>query len=267
MKSHIITGVILLVLLKAATINVGKNGTKGVVYKSGKKIASIVGHQVVRESEKAVEKKTKSVFRASFQRQIVKSIRKDQVSLGKIVPYGNGGINKEKRTLREICTHPIPQKLLKETESLGIAPTTLSKIKKDLSKMGSKIIPEPSQNGHVNLSTLAWPGINPPLPNKENLIKAIMNNRKGMKIEDIGPDDIRKVSYDIAYQALANKYNITKEQASLLIGKLDMVIHESESGVVEIVPNNVHRFKQLYAHKGYVSKMMKEISGKDILEE
>ena len=64
---------------------------------------------------------------------------------------------------------------------------------------------------------------------------------------DITPEDIRGVSYDIAHQAIANKYGITKDQARLLIGKLDLVIHETENGVVEIVPNNVHRFNQIYA--------------------
>jgi len=45
------------------------------------------------------------------------------------------------------------------------------------------------------------------------------------------------------------------------------VIHETDDARIEIVPNNVHRFKQLYAHKGYVSKMLKEINGKDVFDE
>jgi len=45
------------------------------------------------------------------------------------------------------------------------------------------------------------------------------------------------------------------------------VIHETDDGRIEIVPNNVHRFKKLYAHKGYVAKMMKKINGKDIADE
>jgi hypothetical protein len=45
------------------------------------------------------------------------------------------------------------------------------------------------------------------------------------------------------------------------------VIHETDDGRIEIVPNNVHRFKQLYAHKGYVSKMLKLINGKEIADE
>ena len=46
-----------------------------------------------------------------------------------------------------------------------------------------------------------------------------------------------------------------------------LVIHETDDGTIEIVPNNVHRFKQLYAHKGYVSKMLKAINGREVISE
>ena len=56
-----------------------------------------------------------------------------------------------------------------------------------------------------------------------------------------------------------------------IIGLIDLVIHETDDGRIEIVPNNVHnnvhRFKQLYAHKGYVSKMLKLINGKEVADE
>ena len=46
-----------------------------------------------------------------------------------------------------------------------------------------------------------------------------------------------------------------------------LVIHETDDGKIEIVPNNVHRFKQRYAHKGYVSKMLKAINGREVISE
>ena len=187
---------------------------------------------------------------------------KKNIPIEKVIPYGNGGINAEKRTLLEICKNPVPSHLLKNIDNLGIEKKTLARIKNDVSKMGASTIPNPSHNGHVDLSSVAWKGINPKLPNKAELINAIMRKKRSIALKDITPDDIREVSYTIARQSLAKKYGITQEQAGLIIGKLDLVIHEAESGVVEIVPNNVHRFKQLYAHKGYVSKMMKEINGK-----
>lgn len=187
---------------------------------------------------------------------------KKNIPIEKVIPYGNGGINAEKRTLLEICKNPVPSYLFKNIDNLGIGKKALARIKNDVSKMGTSTIPNPSHNGHVDLSSVAWKGINPKLPNKTELINTIIRNKKNIALKDITPDDIREVSYTIARQSLAKKYGITQEQAGLIIGKLDLVIHEAESGVVEIVPNNVHRFKQLYAHKGYVSKMMKEINGK-----
>lgn len=262
MKGHIITGVILLILLKVGTVNVGRNGAKGAVYNAGKKIVNIIGRQTFKVGESAVERQMKASFRKSFQKQIVGSVKKNKLSLKKMVPYGNGGINIEKRTLGEICEQPVTNKLLKELDNMGLSSKSLSQIKADLSKMGSNDVPLPAENGNVDFSAISWPGVSPKLPNKKKLIEEISKNRKITDVADIRPDDIRKVSYDYAHNALAEKYGITKEQASRIIGKLDLVIHEAESGVAQIVPNNVHRFKQLYAHKGYVSKMMKEINGK-----
>lgn len=71
----------------------------------------------------------------------------------------------------------------------------------------------------------------------------------------------------VGRNALADRYGITISKAGHIIGLLYLVIHETDDGRIEIVPNNVHRFKQLYAHKGYVSKMMKEINGKEIADE
>ncbi len=262
MKGNIITGIILLILLKVGTTNIGRNGAKGAIYNTGKKIVNIVGRQSFKIGENIVERRAKSAFRTSFQKQITHSVKKNKLSLGKIVPYGNGGINAEKRTLSEICEQPVTKKIMNGLDNMNINKNSLDKIKADLKKMGSKNVPLPSENGHVDFSSISWPGISPKLPNKEKLIEEISKNRKITDLADIHPDDIRKVSYDIAHNALVEKYGITKEQAKLIIGKLDLVIHEAENGVVQIVPNNVHRFKQLYAHKGYVSKMMKEINGK-----
>lgn len=191
---------------------------------------------------------------------------KHKTSLEDVIPFKNDGINKEKRTLREICKKPIPQELISKLDEMGLDPFVVKRIKEDLSKMGSDKVPHPSINGHVDLKDIAWPGISPKLPDKESLIIAIKKNKKGIDLKDIGDRDIRDVSYDIARQTLADKYGITKEQAKDLIGLLDLVPHETENGVLQLVPTNVHKFKQLYAHKGYVSKMLKQINGKDVVD-
>ena len=92
-------------------------------------------------------------------------------------------------------------------------------------------------------------------------------NYPSISLDDINPRSIRDITYYIGRKALADKYGITIAKAGHIIGLLDLVIHETDDGRIEIVPNNVHRFKQLYAHKGYVSKMLKLINGKEVADE
>ena len=105
------------------------------------------------------------------------------------------------------------------------------------------------------------------MPEKDGLIAAIRQNYPGISLDEINPRSIRDITYYIGRKALADKYGITIAKAGHIIGLLDLVIHETDDGRIEIVPNNVHRFKQLYAHKGYVSKMLKLINGKEVADE
>ena len=184
-----------------------------------------------------------------------------------IIPSGNGGINGEGRTLREICEHPVPDHLIKKLDEERLAPEIVSRMKADLARMGSSRVPQPAQNGHVDFSAIAWPGVSARLPEKDGLIAAIRQNYPGISLDDITPRSIRDITYYIGHKALADKYGITIAKAGHIIGLLDLVIHETDDGRIEIVPNNVHRFKQLYAHKGYVSKMLKLINGKEVADE
>lgn len=184
-----------------------------------------------------------------------------------IIPSGNGGINGEKRTLKEICEHPVPEHLIRKLDGLGIASDIVSRMKADLARMGSSRVPQPAQNGFVDFREIAWPGVSARLPEKAELIAAIQKDYPDIALEDISARSIRDVTYYIGRKALSDKYGLTIKQAANIIGLLDLVIHETDDARIEIVPNNVHRFKQLYAHKGYVSKMLKEINGKEIADE
>ena len=260
----------ILAFVLSSCVNAGKKGATSLSYKYGKKIARLAGKDVSKESVSEIaQKEAEMQFTKSFVKntRIVSIGTKKNIPIEEVVPFGNGGINAEKRTLLDICKNPVPLSLFNEIDELGIDKNVLLKIKADIKRMGSTVVPTPSNNGHVDFSSIAWKEINPVLPNKEELIKIIKNKRKNITANDITPEDIRGVSYDIAHQAIANKYGITKDQARLLIGKLDLVIHETDDGRIEIVPNNVHRFKQLYAHKGYVSKMLKLINGKEVTDE
>lgn len=189
------------------------------------------------------------------------------MDIGLIIPSGNGGINGEGRTLREICEHPVPKKLIEKLDRERIAPEIVCRMKADLARMGSSQVPQPAQNGYVDFSAIAWPGISAKLPEKDTLIYAIRQNFPNIELNEIDSRTIRDITYGIGRKALADKYGITIKQAAGIIGLLDLVIHETDDGKIEIVPNNVHRFKQLYAHKGYVSKMLKAINGREVISE
>lgn len=189
------------------------------------------------------------------------------MNIESIVPYGNGGINREGRTLLEICRHPVPEALIAKLDELPIAPDAIRKIKADITRMGTTQVPQPAQNGHVDFSQIAWPGVTANLPDKDTLIEAIQLKSPNINLDDIDSPHIREITYYIGQQALAEKYGITTTQAARIIGLLDLVIHETEDDHIEIVPNNVHRFKQLYAHKGYVAKMLKDINAREVTNE
>ena len=97
-----------------------------------------------------------------------------------IIPSGNGGINGEGRTLREICEHPVPDHLIKKLDEERLAPEIVSRMKADLARMGSSRVPQPAQNGHVDFSAIAWPGVSTRLPEKDGLIAAIRQNYPGI---------------------------------------------------------------------------------------
>ena len=189
------------------------------------------------------------------------------MNLCDIIPSGNGGINGEGRTLREICEKPVPEHLIWKLDEERLAPEAVNRMKADLARMGTSRVPQPAQNGHVDFSAIAWPGVSARLPEKEALVAAIRENYPDITLDDINPRSIRDITYYIGRKALADKYGISIPKAARIIGLLDLVIHETDDGRIEIVPNNVHRFKQLYAHKGYVSKMLKLINGKEIADE
>lgn len=196
-----------------------------------------------------------------------RQFKKTFENIGDIIPSGNGGINGEGRTLKEICEKPVPEHLIRKLDGVGVASDIVSRIKADLARMGSSRVPQPAQNGHVDFREIAWPGVSARLPEKAELIAAIRNSYPNIAFDDISARSIRDVTYYIGRKALADKYGLTIKQAANIIGLLDLVIHETDDARIEIVPNNVHRFKQLYAHKGYVSKMLKEINGKEIADE
>ena len=111
-----------------------------------------------------------------------------------IVPFGNGGINGEGRTLKKICEKPVPEHLIGKLDDERLAPEVISRMKADLARMGSSRVPQPAQNGHVDFSAIAWPGVSARLPEKDGLIAAIRQNYPGISLDDINPRSIRDIT-------------------------------------------------------------------------
>lgn len=77
------------------------------------------------------------------------------------VPKGNGGINKEGRTIKDICKQPVPDHILDVDfimKHLGIKDRKLAqRISDDFRKWTSNKVPMPSKEGHVDFSSVEHP--------------------------------------------------------------------------------------------------------------
>ena len=136
------------------------------------------------------------------------------MNIESIIPSGNGGINGEGRTLKEICECPVPEHLIRKLDEERLAPEVVNRMKADLARMGSSRVPQPAQNGHVDFSAIAWPGVSARLPEKDGLIAAIRQNYPGISLDDITPRSIRDITYYIGRKALADRYGITISKAA-----------------------------------------------------
>lgn len=187
------------------------------------------------------------------------------------VPKGNGGINKEGRTIKDICKQPVPDHILDVDfvmSKLGIKDRKLAqRISDEFRKWTSNKVPMPSKEGYVDFSSVEHPLFKVKLPDtKEELLKEARKFRPEATLDDLDAVDIRRVSYSKMRRQIAEHYGIPESKAGDLIGTMDCVIHETTEGFATIVPNNLHRCKDLYSHKGYVSKMKMTEMDEDLIE-
>lgn len=175
-------------------------------------------------------------------------------NISDIIPSGHDGINKENRTLSEIAEKPITDECAENVhkELSGIDPATREKMLEDFGQ--SVNVPKKHVDKHVDLKPAKLGDVEIELPDAKDYPDLL-----GKEASEITDDDIRKYNYDKFHEALADKYGITKTEASLFIGKIDSVIHEDENGTAYLVPNNMHKYTELYAHNGYVSKILNEL--------
>lgn len=249
---------VLFVIICSSCNQLGRNGAKTISKKVGKETVEkgtrLLGRQTAKELGEEITEK-------SFKQSLKQGLKTSASKLAKTIPYG-GGINKEGRTLEEIASKPLLDQQIAAFKNFcqkeGINSDICKKILADFTK--KRGIPKPSVNGHVDFSKAAIEIGK--FPTKEVLEK--MLKEQGLKATSA---NIRKIHYDLALEAFAKKYGITKKQASQIIGnQFDHVIHEAENGAIQIVPNNIHRFQALYKHNGLVAKRVKELTG-EIIEE
>lgn len=222
--------------------------------------AKILGKTTAKEySIKQSQQELKTAFSKSLSRSYSKEEWKNIKKIQNEVPSDKSNINKERRTLLEIAQKPIPDKLVSSFKEYCVkANISIESMNKIISELNSpKKIPLPSVDWHVDFSKVAV--TIGKLPSKEELASILKS--RGMEVT---AKNIRAIHYELAWEAFAKRYGVTKKQAELIIGKLDYVIHESEDGFIELVPNNFHRFKKLYSHSGLVAKRVKELTGKVI---
>jgi len=218
-----------------------------------------IGRKAAKELSKeevtqVVKKEAKSQLKESAGK-----VLKNRNPIAHIIPSGHGGLNAEGLTIAQIVKKPIldhQKETFRQWCSKQLIPSDVcERILEDFSK-ARQLFSAPV-NGHVDFSPVAI--IIGKFPTKEELEALLLKN--GM---ECNPVNIRKIHYDIARKALAEKYGITYNQAKDIIGnQFNHVIHEAEDGTIQLVPKNIHDYFQ---HSGLVSKRMKEITGQAINE-
>lgn len=247
------------------------------LFTSCKQVAKKVGKNELKKVTKELVEKpklSKKVSKANSQTSKHSPKHKQQMArrdVEEYVPKGNGGINKEGRTIKDICKQPVPDHILDVDfimKHLGIKDRKLAqRISDDFRKWTSNKVPMPSKEGYVDFSSVEHPLFKVKLPDtKEELLKEARKFRPEATLDDLDAVDIRRVSYSKMRKQIAEHYGISETNAGNLIGTMDCVIHETTEGFATIVPNNLHRCKDLYSHKGYVSKMKMTEMDEDLIE-
>ena len=171
------------------------------------------------------------------------------------IPSGSGGINRERYTYGQLRKHPIIPELLKDVSN--------NQLRKQAENCNQRNI-----NGFtmfkVNGEYCFWglrvePAIK--APTATELVEAIQTQNPDFQLSKQTPvttQMIRKVTYDLLRDKIAETCNITSTEAKYAIGnQLDCAPHEDVSGYLFMVPNWAHYW---FRHDGYVAKMLKEIN-------
>ena len=181
-------------------------------------------------------------------------------------PSGNGGINGEGRTRQQIVARPLTPALERGIVSFcqarGIDARAVVRFFGDGSGWR---VPRPAVNGHVDFSccsrTLRARCASTAQIRQYCAERRIpVDARHAFEIKTA----IRQLNYDLARDELARLFRCSLSDAGRLIGMADYAIHETDDGHLQMVPNNIHRDRSVYAHSGYVAHTVKTLTGADI---
>lgn len=182
------------------------------------------------------------------------------------VPSGNGDINGERRTRSQIVAEPLTPALER-----GLVAYCLSKginasvVVGFFSGNNSWKVPYPSVDGHVDFSCCSHT-IRERCVSEQQVRQFCLHNK--IPIERRYANEIkaaiRQMNYDLARGNLAQLFHCSPTEAGRIIGLADFAIHETDDGHMQMVPNNIHRDRTVYAHSGYVAHLVKKMTGADI---
>ncbi|MDF2849856.1 MULTISPECIES: hypothetical protein [Sphingobacterium] len=172
------------------------------------------------------------------------------------IPSGNRGINREGYTYGKLRREPIINELLKRIDNVRLAGLAKACNDRNL-KLGFQMF-------KVNGAYCFWSlrvGPVVEIPNFEQMQRILANQAlaaPAVANKCVTADMVRKVTYNLLHQEVAEECNISIKEAAYAIGnQLDCAPHEDPSGYIFMVPNWAHNW---FRHKGYVSQMVKDLN-------
>ena len=172
------------------------------------------------------------------------------------VPSEHGGINREGYTYAELRHQPIIPEILDkitDPEVRKLAEECNSR-NRDTGFVMTKV------DGEYCFSGLrVGPAVK--IPDSTELKQLLSSNpqtAEALQNKEVSPDMIRKITYGLLQQELAQVCGVSVKDAAHIIGNvLDCAPHEDPSGYIFMVPNWAHNW---FRHDGYVSKMLVELN-------
>ncbi len=171
------------------------------------------------------------------------------------IPSGNGGINGEQYTYRQLRHQPIIRELMCNIQN--------GRLRKYAEECNTRNQSEGFHMFKVENEYCFWglrvgPVVKTPLADEmKRILLSRSDTAQAVREHRVTAAMIRVITYDLLQKEVARLCNMTYSEAALAIGnQLDCAPHEDISGYIFMVPNWAHKW---FRHDGYVSKMLREL--------